>query len=509
MARAAFVVDRADGPRSGSRAARSCRCSRPTRARCPGIMATRTIPSPRDRLVTILVAPLMTCSARLPGLRAADRRLRAGACRCRGRSASRASCCSALYLLGARRRRSSPRRCSKRTLLPRRRRCPSTSSCRPTACRRCAAAGSRRCGAARARSCAAPARSSSPSSIVLWVLLHVPAQPSRRRARRPPRRARHALEHSFAGRIGHAIEPAIAPLGFDWKIGVGLIASLAAREVIVATLAQIYAVGRRGRRLAARRAPRRRRPAHGPARLHAADGRLAARVLRVRAAVHLDARGDARARPTPGAGRPSRSATCSRSPTAASFATHRIVGAPCTSSATRVCRSLLGACAPRERGLLGTRRATRRRSARRRHHDRWCCAPSCATASRSTAASAIRSRSRGVRARAHARAHRRARGLGRATSRASAGRRSPPSSSTRSASGSRGAFAKADPSQEVVVQALRREQPARPLHAATSSPASSRSWATTISCTSSSRASTGPCRRAKKRSCASPARGAR
>ena len=40
---------------------------------------------------------------------------------------------------------------------------------------------------------------------------------------------------------GRAIEPVIAPLGFDWKIGVGLLASLAAREVIVATLAQIYA----------------------------------------------------------------------------------------------------------------------------------------------------------------------------------------------------------------------------------------------------------------------------
>ena len=49
------------------------------------------------------------------------------------------------------------------------------------------------------------------------------------------------LEHSFAGRIGHALEPALAPLGFDWKIGVGLLSSLAAREVIVATLAQIYA----------------------------------------------------------------------------------------------------------------------------------------------------------------------------------------------------------------------------------------------------------------------------
>ena len=50
------------------------------------------------------------------------------------------------------------------------------------------------------------------------------------------------LAGSYAGQLGQAIEPAIAPLGFDWKIGTGLVASLAAREVIVATLAQIYAV---------------------------------------------------------------------------------------------------------------------------------------------------------------------------------------------------------------------------------------------------------------------------
>ena len=41
--------------------------------------------------------------------------------------------------------------------------------------------------------------------------------------------------------MGHAVEPLIAPVGFDWRIGVGLVASLAAREVIVATLSQIYA----------------------------------------------------------------------------------------------------------------------------------------------------------------------------------------------------------------------------------------------------------------------------
>ena len=51
------------------------------------------------------------------------------------------------------------------------------------------------------------------------------------------------LEASYAGRIGHAIEPAIAPLGFDWKIGVGLVGAFAAREVFISTLGIVYAVG--------------------------------------------------------------------------------------------------------------------------------------------------------------------------------------------------------------------------------------------------------------------------
>jgi ferrous iron transport protein B len=53
----------------------------------------------------------------------------------------------------------------------------------------------------------------------------------------------HALSRSFAGRLGRAIEPAIEPLGFDWQIGVGILSSFAAREVIVSTLAVVYGVG--------------------------------------------------------------------------------------------------------------------------------------------------------------------------------------------------------------------------------------------------------------------------
>ncbi len=50
-------------------------------------------------------------------------------------------------------------------------------------------------------------------------------------------------EYSIAGRLGHAMEPAIRPLGYDWKMGVGLVGAFAAREVFVSTLGIIYSVG--------------------------------------------------------------------------------------------------------------------------------------------------------------------------------------------------------------------------------------------------------------------------
>ena len=69
-------------------------------------------------------------------------------------------------------------------------------------------------------------------AISIWILAHLPLENG------------HApsLEHSFAGTIGKTIEPAIKPLGFNWKIGIGLITSLAAREVIVGTLGTIYGI---------------------------------------------------------------------------------------------------------------------------------------------------------------------------------------------------------------------------------------------------------------------------
>jgi len=50
------------------------------------------------------------------------------------------------------------------------------------------------------------------------------------------------IRTSYAGKIGHTIEPLIEPLGFDWKLGIGLITSFAAREVLVSTMATIYNV---------------------------------------------------------------------------------------------------------------------------------------------------------------------------------------------------------------------------------------------------------------------------
>jgi ferrous iron transport protein B len=65
-------------------------------------------------------------------------------------------------------------------------------------------------------------------SLILWALASFPQTGN--------------IQHSFAGMIGHFIEPAIRPLGFDWRIGIGLITSFAAREVIVSSLSTIYNV---------------------------------------------------------------------------------------------------------------------------------------------------------------------------------------------------------------------------------------------------------------------------
>ena len=69
-------------------------------------------------------------------------------------------------------------------------------------------------------------------TVALWILSNIPSVDGQ-----PPE-----ISESVAGTVGRALEPVIEPLGFDWKIGVGLVTSLAAREVIVGTLGTLYGI---------------------------------------------------------------------------------------------------------------------------------------------------------------------------------------------------------------------------------------------------------------------------
>jgi ferrous iron transport protein B len=71
-------------------------------------------------------------------------------------------------------------------------------------------------------------------TLGLWVLAHLPISFASGHATAPE------LAESVIGKLGHFIEPAIAPLGFNWKIGIGLLSSVLAREVMVATMGTLY-----------------------------------------------------------------------------------------------------------------------------------------------------------------------------------------------------------------------------------------------------------------------------
>jgi ferrous iron transport protein B len=81
-------------------------------------------------------------------------------------------------------------------------------------------------------------------TLVLWALLSYPKVPIPPNAVVTPEEvSAYELQHSYAGQLGKAIEPAIRPLGFDWKIGVGIVGAFAAREVFVSTMGLVYGVG--------------------------------------------------------------------------------------------------------------------------------------------------------------------------------------------------------------------------------------------------------------------------
>ncbi|MEP6849834.1 MAG: ferrous iron transport protein B [Acidobacteriota bacterium] len=219
----------------------------------PGIMATRTIESRRDRFATIMIAPLMSCSARLPVYTLMIAAFFAGR-KVFGFISLGAVLMLAMYALGiivavivA--------FVLKRTILkappP-----PFVMELPPyrlpnirTVVQNMFTRGwlfVKRAGTVILA-----------ISIILWVLTYFPrtaVQTTEAPAangevsvetRQPDISPEsEQLRNSFAGKLGHVIEPVIRPLGFDWKIGVALIASFAAREVLVSTLSIIYNVGK-------------------------------------------------------------------------------------------------------------------------------------------------------------------------------------------------------------------------------------------------------------------------
>jgi ferrous iron transport protein B len=193
----------------------------------PAIMSTRTIENKRDRIATILIAPFMTCSARLPVyalLIAAfipDRPLIGSFV------TAQVAALLGLYVLGflaavgtARMLKSSVLKSSRAPFLLEMPayRWPTVQSLGLRLLDR-SKVFLRRAGTVILL-----------VMVVLWVAQHVPYSGGK-----PPE-----IGDSLAGKIGHLIEPVIKPLGMNWKIGIGLITSLAARETIVGTLGQIY-----------------------------------------------------------------------------------------------------------------------------------------------------------------------------------------------------------------------------------------------------------------------------
>ncbi len=195
----------------------------------PAIMATRTIENHRDRLTTMLVAPLMSCSARLPiyiilisALFGANVWAEVGILFAMYGLGLVTALVVAMVL--------------KRTLL----RGPAPSFILELPPYRMPRIGTAlRNMWDRSRLFLTQAGSVILAmSVVLWALAYFP-----RAAETSADDPGLQLRQSYMGRIGRVLEPIIEPLGFDWKIGVGLTASFAAREVFVATMGVVYGVG--------------------------------------------------------------------------------------------------------------------------------------------------------------------------------------------------------------------------------------------------------------------------
>jgi len=229
MARAAFLMDRIMGGaglhgRAFIPLLSSFACA------IPGIMSARVIDAKRDRLTTILVAPLMTCSARIPvytliiGAFIPDRTVW-GFASLQGLVMFGLYAAGILSALGVSfvTRRLFWRGAVEPFLmeLPTYK-APSAENVARNLLLRASIFISR------------AGRIIFPLTIAIWVLSTFPGPPAG--ATGP------AIDYSFAGRLGHLFQPLLAPIGFNWQMTVALIPGFAAREVAVAALGTVYAV---------------------------------------------------------------------------------------------------------------------------------------------------------------------------------------------------------------------------------------------------------------------------
>ena len=257
MARAAFLLDKLMS-RVGLHGKAFLPLMSSFACAIPGIMATRTIEDRRDRFATILIAPLMSCSARLPVYTLMIGAFFTGQT-IFGFLSLGAVIMLIMYLLGIT-AAIVVAFILKRTVLKARPapfvmelppyRLPNIRTIVQNMVTR-AWLFVKRAGTVILA-----------ISIVLWALMYFPRSGDERiqpqsavqaeqtseaaniSAEREHIAESEHLQNSYAGKLGRVIEPVIRPLGFDWKIGVALIASFAAREVLVSTLSIIYNVGK-------------------------------------------------------------------------------------------------------------------------------------------------------------------------------------------------------------------------------------------------------------------------
>jgi ferrous iron transport protein B len=203
----------------------------------PGIMATRTIESPRDRLITILVSPLAACSARLPVYILLIATLLPGE---EVPALMKAGILIGLYAMGVIGAFGFAWLFNKK-LLPGK---PSAMILELPAYKLPAFSNIVRQMFDRAMLFVRRAGTVILGlSILLWAAVTYPKlDQSESNPLSEPEYKAAALEHSTAGRLGRVIEPVVQPMGADWKIGIGLIYSFAAREVFNTSLSIIYSV---------------------------------------------------------------------------------------------------------------------------------------------------------------------------------------------------------------------------------------------------------------------------